>query len=153
MPEFMLTSDASNANYASTMVAEGPAVRMFQRLQAEQLADDLEVMWRVVAGAVAMGRLPSEVETTVEINGVAPTLTVRDQLKRPSDSNSKTQPAFSRRKLGASGWAWTTARSKRISRRHAAAYASRSKARRSRSGDAALGCDAAKLSGVAENQG
>ena len=25
MPEFMLTSDASNANYASTMVAEGPA--------------------------------------------------------------------------------------------------------------------------------
>jgi hypothetical protein len=33
MPEFMLTSDASNANYASTMVAEGPAVKMFQRLQ------------------------------------------------------------------------------------------------------------------------
>ena len=27
MPEFMLTSDASNANYASTMVAEGPAVQ------------------------------------------------------------------------------------------------------------------------------
>ena len=24
MPEFMFTSDASNANYASTMVAEGP---------------------------------------------------------------------------------------------------------------------------------
>ena len=34
MPEFMFTSDASNANYASTMVAEGPAVRMFERLQA-----------------------------------------------------------------------------------------------------------------------
>jgi hypothetical protein len=28
MPEFMLTSDASNGNYASTMVAEGPAMRM-----------------------------------------------------------------------------------------------------------------------------
>ncbi len=27
MPEFMLTSDASNANYSSTMVAEGPAVQ------------------------------------------------------------------------------------------------------------------------------
>jgi hypothetical protein len=81
MPEFMLTSDASNANYASTMVAEGPAVRMFQRLQAEQLADDLAVMWRVVAGAVAMGRLPAAVETTIEINGVAPTLTVRNQLQ------------------------------------------------------------------------
>ena len=35
MPEFMFTSDASNANFASTMVAEGPAVRMFERLQAE----------------------------------------------------------------------------------------------------------------------
>ena len=44
MPEFMLTSDASNANYASTMVAEGPAMRMFARLQAEQVADDVEVM-------------------------------------------------------------------------------------------------------------
>src|SRR6185295_1448942 len=51
MPEFMLTSDASNANYSSTMVAEGPAVKMFSRLQAEQIADDLEVMWRVVESA------------------------------------------------------------------------------------------------------
>ena len=32
MPEFMLSSDASNANYSSTMVAEGPAVKMFDRL-------------------------------------------------------------------------------------------------------------------------
>jgi capsid protein len=37
MPEFMLTSDASNANYSSTMVAEGPAVKMFDRLQREML--------------------------------------------------------------------------------------------------------------------
>jgi capsid protein len=35
MPEFMLTSDASNANYASTMIAEGPAVRMFERLHQQ----------------------------------------------------------------------------------------------------------------------
>src|SRR4029434_6567283 len=44
MPEFMLTSDASNANYSSTLVAEGPAMRMFARLQAEQVCDDLHVM-------------------------------------------------------------------------------------------------------------
>ena len=31
LPEFMLTSDASNANFSSTMVAEGPAVKMFSR--------------------------------------------------------------------------------------------------------------------------
>jgi hypothetical protein len=81
MPEFMLSSDASNANYASTMVAEGPAMRMFQRLQAEQVADDLQVMWRVVANAIAAGRLPSEVQGAVDITGVPPTLATRDQLQ------------------------------------------------------------------------
>ncbi len=81
MPEFMLTSDASNANYASTMVAEGPAMRMFARLQAEQVADDVELMTRVVANAVAAGRLPREVLSAIEIIGIAPTLTVRDQMQ------------------------------------------------------------------------
>ena len=33
LPEFMLTADASNANYASTMVAEGPAVKLFEAEQ------------------------------------------------------------------------------------------------------------------------
>lgn len=78
MPEFMLTSDASNANYASTMVAEGPAMRMFARLQAELVADDLEVMRRVVEGAAAAGRLPQDVLSAVEILAVPPSLEVRD---------------------------------------------------------------------------
>jgi capsid protein len=81
MPEFMLTSDASNANYASTMVAEGPAVRMFERLQHDMLEDDLELMWRVVRHAVEAGRLPAEVLGTIEIRGICPTLAVRDRLR------------------------------------------------------------------------
>lgn len=81
MPEFMLTSDASNANYASTMVAEGPAMRMFARLQAEQVADDIELLGRVVANAVAAGRLPSEAAAAIEIIGIPPTLAVRDQMQ------------------------------------------------------------------------
>jgi capsid protein len=81
MPEFMLTSDASNANYSSTMVAEGPALRMFARLQAEQVCDDLEVMWRVVDTAIAAGHLPPEARTQAEIQAVPPNLAVRDQLK------------------------------------------------------------------------
>jgi hypothetical protein len=80
MPEFMLTSDASNANYSSTMIAEGPAMRMFARLQAEQVADDLEVMWRVVRAAVASGRLPPEALTTIDIQATPPSLAVRDHL-------------------------------------------------------------------------
>ncbi len=81
MPEFMLTSDASNANYASTMVAEGPAMRMFCRLQAEQVCDDLEVMWRVIDSAIFAGRLPAETKAAIEIQAVAPSLAVRDQLQ------------------------------------------------------------------------
>ncbi len=81
MPEFMLTSDASNANYASTMVAEGPAVKMFERLQHETVEDDLALMWRVVRGAVDAGRLPAESMESVAIQVVPPRLAVRDRLK------------------------------------------------------------------------
>jgi capsid protein len=81
LPEFMLTSDASNANYASTMVAEGPAVKMFDRLQHEMLEDDLDLLRRVVGHAVAAGRLPAEALSLVEIHGMPPTLITRDRLK------------------------------------------------------------------------
>ena len=81
MPEFMLSSDASNANYASTMVAEGPAVRMFQRLQQEMIEDDLAVMWRAVNAAVESGRLPSKALASISIQGIPPTLAVRDRLR------------------------------------------------------------------------
>lgn len=81
MPEFMLSSDASNANYASTMVAEGPAVKMFERLQHEMLEDDVELLWRVVRHAVESGRLTTEALTSVEIRGIPPRLAVRDRLK------------------------------------------------------------------------
>ena len=77
----MLTSDASNANYCSTMVAEGPAVKMFDRLQHEMLEDDIELLWRVLRHAVEAGRLPAEALAAVDIRGIPPTLAVRDRLK------------------------------------------------------------------------
>ncbi len=79
MPEFMLTSDASNANYSSTMVAEGPAMRMFARLQADLVNDDLEVMWRVVRAAVEAGGLPQAALDEIEIQVSPPSLEMRDQ--------------------------------------------------------------------------
>jgi capsid protein len=82
MPEFMFTSDASNANYSSTMVAEGPAMKMFERLQASMIEQDRAVMWRVVDNAVAAGRLPPNVRDLVEIQIVPPSLHVRDPLRQ-----------------------------------------------------------------------
>ncbi len=80
MPEFMLTSDASNANYASTMVAEGPAVKMFQRLQAEQMLADREVLHRALTNAVRTGHLPDGALVDLEIQIEAPSLAVRNPL-------------------------------------------------------------------------
>jgi hypothetical protein len=79
MPQFMLTSDASNANYSSTLVAEGPAVKMFDRMQATHIGFDRQLMRRVLRHAIDAGRLPSETLDLTEIQIVPPTLTTRDQ--------------------------------------------------------------------------
>ncbi len=81
MPEFMFTSDASNANYASTLAAEGPAVRMFQRLQAAMIEDDCNVMWRALEAASEAGRLPTDIRSLVEVQITAPSLNIRDPLQ------------------------------------------------------------------------
>jgi hypothetical protein len=79
MPEFMLTSDASNANFSSTMVAEGPAVKMFGREQWTMIEEDLEVMDRVLDMAVETGRLTAEVRDQLEIDVTPPQLASRDR--------------------------------------------------------------------------
>ncbi|MEX0586549.1 MAG: phage portal protein, partial [Pirellulales bacterium] len=81
MPEFMLTSDASNSNYASTLVAEGPAVKMFARLQAQLVEEDLDVLRRVIDHASAVGRLPTDARQRIEIQAVPPSLATRDAWK------------------------------------------------------------------------
>jgi capsid protein len=81
MPEFMLTSDASNANYSSTLVAEGPAVKMFQRLQQELIEEDLLVMHRVLEVAARLGQIPQQVLQDLELQAIPPSLAVRDRLK------------------------------------------------------------------------
>jgi capsid protein len=82
MPEFMFTSDASNANFASTMVAEGPAMKMFERLQASMIEQDRAVILRVIDNAIAAGTLPPSARELVDIQIIAPSLHVRDQLKQ-----------------------------------------------------------------------
>ena len=43
LPEFLVTADASNANYSSSVVAESPAMRMFEDLQ-NVIEDELAVV-------------------------------------------------------------------------------------------------------------
>lgn len=54
MPEFMFTGDASNANFSSTLVAEGPAMRQFKYWRKLLEAPFGQLWkWAVVAGAEA----------------------------------------------------------------------------------------------------
>ncbi len=80
IPEFMLSSDASNANYSSTTIAEGPAVRSFERLQHELIKEDMKIIWRVVEDAILRGALPEDVASRVAIQAIPPSLAVRDRL-------------------------------------------------------------------------
>lgn len=79
LPEFMLTSDASNSNYSSTMVAEGPAVKFFQ---SEQLFFTLEFtrLWTwVMRVAIDQGQLPVDFFDRVESSWAFPQLVTRDR--------------------------------------------------------------------------
>jgi hypothetical protein len=84
MPEFMLSSDASNANYSSTMVAEGPAVKTFQRLQWEMIEDDLKIMDRVLDKAVEAGRLSQDIREAVTIDATPPNVASRKRTEEVS---------------------------------------------------------------------
>jgi len=81
MPEFMLTSDASNANYASTMVAEGPAVRAFEAWQRFFAAQWRRLWRRVMAEAVGLGLLDRADLEGLTLSVTPPNLIHRDRLK------------------------------------------------------------------------
>ncbi len=81
LPEYMLTSDASNANYASTLVAEGPAVKLFH---SEQLffAGEWNRLWRwVLSQFIAAGQLPANAFERIKPAWTFPDLAVRDRPK------------------------------------------------------------------------
>lgn len=81
VPEFMLSSDASNANFASTMVAEGPAVKLFESEQ-QFFAAEFDRLWRwIMSEAIAQGFLPADFLDQVEPGWTFPQLVNRDRSK------------------------------------------------------------------------
>lgn len=80
-PEFMLTSDASNSNYASTMVAEGPAVKRFEYLQWDEIAFDISLIWDALSYAVEQGQLSEDLLERIEVTAEPPSVSSRDKLQ------------------------------------------------------------------------
>jgi capsid protein len=80
MPEFMFTQDASNNNFASTLVAEGPAVKSFESWQGYFTAELSSVMHRMLDIEVIKGSLDEEINSLVCFQVTAPKIEIRDRL-------------------------------------------------------------------------
>lgn len=90
MPEYLISGDASNANYASTMVSESPFVRSMEGLQDAQAkqwgvnrlgTSSQSVIWRQLMHLVRRGYFPSNLPQLVKIQVEGPSLNIRDNQK------------------------------------------------------------------------
>jgi len=83
LPEYMITGDASNANYSSTMVAESPGVREFEYWQ-DVFSEYFGYIWNwVLSAAIEFGVMtgvdPEEIASS-EVQISFPPLIARNKL-------------------------------------------------------------------------
>ena len=64
LPEYMVTSDASNSNYASTMVAEAPGVQEFVDAQESVEWVFQQMFFWSISWAIECGVIPENIDTT-----------------------------------------------------------------------------------------
>ena len=84
LPEYMVTGDASNANYSSSMVAESPGVKEFEDIQDESKDAYIEIWDRVMANAAKSSKdVPDTDPPTCDLT--FPVLIARD-IKKEADA-------------------------------------------------------------------
>lgn len=84
--ETMMSTDASNNNYASALVAEAPAVKTFERMQkliGQTVAErrtrpERSILWMQIQHAVDLGLLPADTLERITIRAKGPGLVSRD---------------------------------------------------------------------------
>ena len=87
MPEYLISSDASNANYASSLVAESPFVKAREADQQFYKRHFGSLLWKVVRLAWEAGRFArlglswETLETLIDIKIDAPAVATRDALQ------------------------------------------------------------------------
>jgi capsid protein len=100
LPEFMLTADAANANYSSTLVSEGPAVRLFTSWQAFFIGQWQSLFHLVMHEAVRLGLLPAEALSQVKVRITPPAVAVRNRKEdAEADAIYFDRGAISKREL------------------------------------------------------
>lgn len=92
MPEFMVTSDASNANFASTLVAEAPGVREFLDWQ-DYFGEVFGVIFkRVMEAGMAAGEVPARV--TIPMQSVNDETGELDDSEETVDTSTEAVTTF-----------------------------------------------------------
>ena len=87
MPEFMFTSDASNSNFSSTLVAESPFVKARETDQRFYGESFVELMWKVLRLAHELGRFAAgvrvfeDVMKILTVTATGPRVAIRDELQ------------------------------------------------------------------------
>ncbi len=123
MPEYMISGDASNANYASTMVAESPFVKACQAEQQFYKVRFRRILWKVLRLAARAGRfvhLNADFETLrgrVCLQIEAPAIAVRDQLSEAQTAELEHKHGI----LSLHTWAALAGRDYDTERKHLAA--------------------------------
>ena len=90
MPEYMISGDASNNNYASILESGTPFVLFVTGIQGECAEQDSELLWKVLQvahqakkfGGVDFEQLQAELEIQIEAPQVARTLSPEDTTRR-----------------------------------------------------------------------
>lgn len=96
----MLTADAANANYSSTLVSEGPAVRLFASWQAFFIGQWQTLFDMVMREAARLGLLPVEALTHLRLRITPPAVAVRNRKDdAEADAMYFDRGALSRREL------------------------------------------------------
>jgi hypothetical protein len=87
-PEFIISGDASNSNFASTLMAESPFVKARECDQQFYKRQDSELFWKVLRIAWEMGLLGGstwqQVRASIELKIDAPEVASRDKQKQAS---------------------------------------------------------------------
>ena len=93
MPEYMVSSDASNANFSSTLVAGDPFVIYCEQQQAYFGTRFLRIFWKALHNAYIAGRFYqfgvswSDILAIVDVKAVPPDVAIRDREKETSRRN------------------------------------------------------------------
>lgn len=87
-PEYLISGDASNANYSSTLVAESPFVKSREADQRYYVSRFKRIGWKVIQIAHAAGVFGgidfSDIEAQVELTVEAPTVASRNAVEETS---------------------------------------------------------------------